>query len=216
MVIIRKIITNTFNMPLSQQLITAVILAGGQGSRLGGVDKGLLELNKTALIQHVIDRIQPQVKEIFISANRNIEVYSKFGFPVFADDNNAAEAFAGPLAGILKALQHCQTEWLLTVPSDSPFISTTLVNQLIKNRHDELILIPHDGTHLQPTFALIHKSLKASLKNFLQSGERKTRTWMQNQSHLIVDFSNQTDTFININTEDDLSHAKKHFATTMS
>lgn len=194
------------------QNITAVILAGGQGSRLAGLDKGLVELNEIPLVQHVIERIQPQVPEIVISANRNIKTYEKLGFAVYADDIND---FAGPLAGILKALQQCKSEWLLAIPADSPFIPHDLALRLSQNIHDNKIAIPHDGKYLQPTFALIHKSLVTSLEHFLQQGERKARVWMQQQPHTIVDFSEQEHAFININTEDELKNAEKHFKETM-
>lgn len=195
-------------MPTNAQKITAVILAGGQGSRLGGIDKGLIPLQKTPLVQHVINRVEPQVENIIISANQNLEVYADFGFAVFEDD---LSDFAGPLAGILKALQHCQNDWLLTVPADSPFVAADLAQRLSQHVQDNKIIIAHDGERLQPTFALIHKSMAPSLTEFLQQGERKTRAWMQQQPHAIVDFSDQADTFININTADDLKNAEKHF-----
>lgn len=195
-------------MPTNTQNITAVILAGGQSSRFGGVDKGLIQLQKIPLVQHVINRIQPQVSEIIISANRNLKVYTDLGFSVYEDE---ISDFAGPLAGILKALQQCKSEWLLTVPADSPFIPCDLVLRLSQNIQDNKVVIPYDGKYLQPTFALIHKSLAASLEYFLQQGERKARVWMQQQAHTIVDFSDQADAFININTEDELKDAEKHF-----
>jgi molybdopterin-guanine dinucleotide biosynthesis protein A len=199
-------------MPTNTQNITAVILAGGQGSRLGGVDKGLILLQKIPLVQHVIKRIQPQVENIVISANRNINAYADLGFSVYEDE---ISDFAGPLAGILKALQECQGEWLLTIPADSPFIADDLAQRLIQNIEDNKIAIAHDGERLQPTFALIHTSLQSSLKEFLQKGERKTRVWMQQQPHTIVDFADQANAFININTEDELKNAEKHFDTFM-
>lgn len=199
-------------MPKNTQEITAVILAGGQGSRLGGVDKGLLQLHQLPLIQHVINRIQPQVSEIVISANRNLEIYADFGFSVYKDDFSD---FAGPLAGILKALQQSQSEWLLTVPADSPFVPADLALRLSQKMKNNKIVMSHDGEYLQPTFALVHKSLATSLNNFLQSGERKTRVWMQQQPHSIVDFSDQANAFININTEEELKHAEKHFTAFM-
>ena len=194
-------------MPTNTQNITAVILAGGQGSRLGGVDKGLIPLRQIPLVQHVINRIQPQVAEIVISANRNLNVYADLGFTVYEDD---ISDFAGPLAGILKALQQCQSEWLLTVPADSPFIASDLAQRLSQDIGDNKIVIAHDGERLQPTFALIHKSLQDSLKEFLYKGERKTRVWMQQQPYAIVDFSDQANAFININTEDELKNAEKY------
>lgn len=201
------------NMPTTLQNITAVILAGGKGSRLGGVDKGLVKLNNLPLVQHLVSRIQPQVSNIIISANRNIDSYKKLGFPVYEDE---ISDYAGPLAGILKALQHCETEWLLIVPADSPFIPTDLVSRLVQNIEDAKLAIPNDGEHLHPTFALLHKSLQSSLDNYLASGERKARVWMQQQQHTIVDFSDQANAFININTEDDLIKAEKHFESFMA
>ena len=199
-------------MPTKTQNITAVILAGGQGSRLGGVDKGLIQLRQMSLVQHVINRIKPQVVEIIISANRNLDVYTNLGYPVYTDE---ISDFAGPLAGILKALQHCQSEWLLTVPADSPFIANNLAQRLIQSIEDNKIAIAHDGERLQPTVSLIHKSLENSLKDFLQKGERKTRVWMQQQPHTIVDFSDQADAFSNINTQDELNNAEKYFDSVM-
>lgn len=192
--------------------ITAVILAGGQGSRLDGLDKGLVKLNNIPLVLHLIKRIQPQVVDIIISANRNKTEYEQFGFPVYEDD---ITDFAGPLAGTLKALQQCQNEWLLVVPADSPFVPNDLAARLSQNLQDKKIAIPHDGTHLHPTFALIHKSLESSLNDFLNKGERKARVWMQQQPHTIVDFSDQESAFLNINTNDELKNAEQHFKETM-
>ena len=205
--IIRKNSQNNRNMQDKTQNITAVILAGGQGTRLEGLDKGLIKLNNKALVQHLIERIQPQVSHIMISANRNIKNYEKFGLPVFKDN---ISGFAGPLAGIHKALQESQTEWILSVPADSPFIPADLVSRLNENIEDNKIMIPDDGKHLQPTFSLIHKSLASSLEDFLQQGERKARVWMQQQKYTIVDFSDQADAFININTPAELQHAEQH------
>lgn len=201
------------NMPITSQNITAVILAGGKGSRLGGIDKGLVKLNNLPLVQHLVNRILPQVSNIIISANRNIDSYKKLGFPVYEDD---VSDYAGPLAGILKALQHCETEWLLIVAADSPFIPANLASRLMQNTKDAKLVIPHDGEHLHPTSALIHKSLQDSLKSYLDKGERKARAWMQQQQHAIVDFSDQADAFMNINTEDELKNAEKHFESFMA
>ena len=195
-------------MPTHKDTITAVILAGGQGSRLSGLDKGLILLQEKNLVQHIIERIRPQVAEIIISANRNIDAYSKLGFSVYKDD---IDGYAGPLAGILKALQHCQSEWLLVIPADSPFIPHDLAHRLGENIHTNKIAIPYDGKNLQPTFALIHKSLAKSLESFLHQGERKARVWMEQQAHTKIDFSDQPNSFININTEDDLQNAEQHF-----
>ena len=205
-------------MSIPKDNISAVILAGGRGSRFGGADKGLIKLLNKPLIEYVINNIKPQVKNIMISANRNLETYQQYGYEVYPDES---DDFAGPLAGILKALQQVQNEWLVTVPADGPFIPTNLIHLLVENDNeniikDKLIVIPHDGEHLQPTFALLHKSLLPSLLDFLNKGERKTRVWMLQQPHLIVDFSKQADAFININSSDDLALAEKHLNKVMS
>ena len=195
-------------MPTQKDTITAVILAGGQGSRLSGLDKGLIKLKEKTLVQHTIERIRPQVSEMIISANRNIDAYSKLGFSVYKDD---IDGYAGPLAGILKALQHCHSEWLLVIPADSPFIPHDLARRLGDNILSNKIAIPHDGKNLHPTFALVHKSLAESLESFLHQGERKARVWMEQQTHTKIDFSDQPNSFININTEEDLQKAEQHF-----
>lgn len=199
-------------MPNKIQNITALILAGGKGSRFDGQDKGLIKLNNISLVQHLIERIQPQVSRIIISANRNIKNYERFNFAVYPDD---IANYAGPLAGILKALQNCPTEWLLSVPTDCPFIPHQLALRLSKNIKDHKIAIPYDGEYLQPTFALMHNSLAPSLEQFLQQGQRKTRVWMKQQDHVIVDFSDQPEAFININSQTDLENAEQHFKESM-
>lgn len=193
--------------------ITAVILAGGKGSRLGGLDKGLVKLRDKPLVEHLIKRIQPQCANIIISANRNLESYRQFGFPVYQDD---LEDYAGPLAGILKALKECPTEWLMTIPADSPFIPNDLAVRLTKKSKNNNVVMTHDGDRLQPTFSLIHKSLITSLEQFLQLGERKAQIWMQQQPHDIVDFSDKAKAFSNINTEADLHYAEQHFTEFMA
>ncbi len=202
-------------MSVPAQDITAVILSGGRGSRLGGVDKGLVELQNKALIEHVIHRIQPQVGHIMISANRNRTSYEKFGFPVFPDQV-VNEDWAGPLAGILTALQHCPTPWLQVVPADSPFIATDLVARLGNNMGEQRLAVPDDGHYLQSTFSLLHRDLAATLQQFLQAGEHKAQLWIKQQPHVVVDFSNQVESFININTPEELEKAEKHFSAFMA
>ena len=107
--------------------ITGIILAGGRGSRMGGVDKGLQLFNGTTLIQHAIHRLQPQVGQLLINANRHLEMYQALGLPVLADD---LADFAGPLAGFLVGLTHCQTPYLVTAPCDTPCFPTDLVDRL--------------------------------------------------------------------------------------
>ncbi len=202
-------------MSVPAQNITAVILSGGRGSRLGGADKGLLQLQGKKLVEHVISRIQPQVGKIMISANRNQQSYEKFGFPVFSDQV-VNQDWAGPLAGILTALQHCPTPWLQVVPADSPFVAGDLTSRLAEQAGDALLAVPDDGHYLQSTFSLLHRDLADTLQQFLQAGEHKAQLWIKQQPHVVVDFSDQVKSFININTPEDLAKAEQHFSTFMA
>ena len=107
--------------------VTGVVLAGGQGSRMGGVDKGLRPFRGKPMVQHAIERFAPQVDEVLINANRNREAYAGFGYPVIADE---IEGFAGPLAGFERGLAHARGELVVTVPCDSPFLASDLVKRL--------------------------------------------------------------------------------------
>lgn len=192
----------------SAKPITALILAGGRGQRLGGQDKGLVEVNQQPLITFVIDSIKPDVQQIIISANRNQERYAEFGYPVYGD---SISGYMGPLAGILTGLQHCTTPWLLVLPADTPRLPQQLITRLwqaIQTQHCQ-IAIAAEGKYLQPTFALLNVSLRESLQQYLQNGGRKTQEWMQQQACCRVDFSDQANAFMNINTETDLAQAQQ-------
>jgi len=182
--------------------ITAVILAGGQGRRMGGEDKGLLELSGQPLIEHVLQAISPQVRHVIINANRNLQRYAGYA-PVISD---TVADFAGPLAGMLAAMEHVDTAYILTVPCDGPYLPADLVErmqQVLCEQH-AAIAVAHDGQRLQPVFALIDTQLKDSLRHYLQSGERKIDRWYQQHNMISVDFSDNPDTFININRPEEL------------
>ena len=188
--------------------ITAVILAGGKGRRMDGNDKGLVELAKRPLIEYVIEIIKPQVTSIIINANRNQQAYSRYGYPVITDD---LENFQGPLAGFYSALKKAGTSHIVTLPCDGPLLPDDLVERLIlalKNSPDTdntedkqaEIAVAHDGERMQPVYSLIPTSLTASLKTFLDSGERKIDLWYKQQQITLADFSDKPLTFRNINT----------------
>jgi len=193
--------------------ITAVILAGGQGRRMGGKDKGLIDFADKPLIQSVIEKIRPQVEHVIINANRNVSEYEAFGYPVISDTMNN---FQGPLAGFLAAMEAATTEYIVCVPCDGPMLSDRLVmrlaNQLLE-KHAE-IAVAHDGDRLQPVYALISTHLKDSLERYLQSGERKIDRWYADHKMTMVDFSDSPDTFLNINTrqERDILQSKRSVA----
>lgn len=178
--------------------LSAIILAGGQASRMGGQDKGLILLNGRPMIDYVITRLKAQVDDMVISANRHHADYARFGWPVFADH---ATDYAGPLAGIAACLPHCRHDWVLVVACDSPLLPTDLAAQLFSRRQrDTQVVMVHDGERLQPLFLLLHKSLGPALDQALQRGEYKVERWARAQPHIIVT-QNTPQAFMNINTE---------------
>ena len=194
------------NTEIDKSDITAVVLAGGMGRRMGGQDKGLTPLAGRPLITWVLERLQPQIGQVLINANRNSDTYSKLGYPVITD---TISGYAGPLAGMLSAMKVCQTPYLLSVPCDSPFIPKTLVSRLAHTlaTRQAGISVAHDGRRLQPVFALMQTALRDSLQVFLDQGGRKIDAWYAEQHMAPADFSDLPDTFINLNTPEDLLRA---------
>lgn len=167
-----------------------------------GKDKGLVELNGKLLIQHVIDSIAPQVGQLVISANRNLQQYASFGYPVVSD---SLDGFQGPLAGFLAAMNIIDTPDMVTVPCDGPLLPSDLVERLVAGRElaSADIAVAHDGQRLQPVYTLIPTRLKDDLRAFLESGDRKIDLWYAQHNVVHVDFSDAPETFININTLQD-------------
>ncbi len=178
---------------------TGVILAGGRGCRMGGADKGLLGLGPEPLIQHVISAIEPQVEHLVINANRNLDEYAAFGYPLISD---GLAGFQGPLAGFLAAMQYITTTNMITVPCDGPLLPQDLVQRLASAREQAgaEIAVAHDGLRLQPIHALIPTHLQPSLVRYLESGKRKIDHWYAQHKVTRVDFSDVAELFININT----------------
>lgn len=181
---------------------TAVILAGGMARRMGGQDKGLLELNARPMIEYIIEAIAPQVDHIVINANRNLDAYRRYGYPVVED---MMGEYFGPLVGMASALRACSSERILTVPCDSPFVPPVLAQRLgtalVERQAD--ISVARDGERMQPVFALIRRHLLDSLIAYLEAGGRKIDTWYAEHRVAEVDFSDWPDAFVNINTPED-------------
>ena len=186
--------------------ITGLILAGGQARRMGGTDKGLIQLAERTMIEYVIDALQPQVNNILINANRNHEAYEKYGFPVIQDK---IDDFQGPLAGMACGLEHCDTDYIVTVPCDGPFLPSHYVETLYcaAVQKNTRISVAHDGDRLQPVYVLIHRNLLTDLLKYLASGERKIDRWYDKHHYAIADFSSNLNMFTNINTPEDLQDA---------
>jgi molybdopterin-guanine dinucleotide biosynthesis protein A len=193
---------------ITQQHITGLILAGGRGMRMGGVDKGLQTLQGKPMIAHVIQRLQPQVDRIMINANQNHERYREFNFPVWSDEKND---YAGPLAGMQAGLIHCETAYMLTVPCDTPMLPTDLVTQLAtaleKSTADIAVANTkqHDHMQRQPVFCLMKKTVLTDLTTALERGVRKVDLWLAEKKLVDVVFDDEA-AFANINTLEELNH----------
>ena len=183
--------------------ITALILAGGRGSRMGSVDKGLLLFAGKPMVAHVLERIAPQADEIIINANRSINDYAAFGHRVIAD---AIDGFAGPLAGLHAGLTQVTTPLIGTAPCDSPFLPMDLVARLLlameKEHADLAVAKTYDQVH--PVFCLVKRDMEPHLRAFLETGQRKIDKWYATLNVVEVQFDDQEAAFANINTEDEL------------
>ena len=195
--------------------ITGLILAGGRGARMGGVDKGLQNFNGTPLTLHTLMRLQMQdaatLSELMVVANRNLSAYESFGVQVWPD---STDGFAGPLAGFLTGLERCETDLLLTVPCDSPLFPLNLTQRLLDTliAEDAEITVAaakeEDGSvRAQPVFCLMRVSLLESLVRFMQSGGRKIDAWTAQHKTVLVPFDNDDvdpRAFFNANTLEEL------------
>jgi molybdenum cofactor guanylyltransferase len=193
---------------MSRNSVTAVILAGGRATRMGGEDKGLIPLAGRPLVAYVIDALCAQVGAILINANRNQEQYAQYGYPVIADE---IQGYCGPLAGIASGMHAAATKYLVTAPCDSPFLPPDLVqrlaNGMIRERGAE-ICVAHDGSRIQPVFSLMTCALLPALRAYLDTGGRKVDAWYVARSTVEVDFSDAPDTFLNLNTMDELAQVE--------
>lgn len=198
-------------MRIAREQMTGLILAGGRGSRMGGVDKGLQPFQGTTLAQHALARLALQVGGVMINANRNLDAYRGLGAPVWPDD---PPDFAGPLAGMLAGLSHCATEYLLTVPCDTPNfpldLSLRLAQGLEAADADIAVAYSREGSELfpQPVFCLAKVSLSDSLRDFIARGERKTGFWARGLKNARVVFDDPA-AFFNLNTLAELARAER-------
>ena len=194
---------------INKSQISAVILAGGISKRMYQQDKGLILLNKKPLIEYAIKAITPYVKTVFISANRNIAQYQKFSSePIISDDFSD---FQGPLAGFAKAMSVVKTPYLLILPCDCPSLGGELVVSLADklSKENAEICFAHDGNRAQPMFVLLKSNLLASLKSYLDAGNRKIILWYQNHRTVFADFSSNKNFFNNLNKPSDFASLTK-------
>lgn len=182
--------------------ITGVVLAGGKARRMGGADKGLLELDGKPLWKHVADNLLSQLEIVVVNANRHRNIYQKSGLPVIPD---SLADFPGPLAGMLSVFLQEKGDWFLFCPCDTPYIPRDLVARLKAQRSDAAVVWVHDGERDHPTIALVNRSVQPLLQDYLQSGERRVMVFMRLAGGHAVDFSDQKDAFVNVNTPEELA-----------
>lgn len=188
--------------------ITGVILAGGKSRRMGGVDKGLLDFLGKPMVAHVIQRLAPQVDEILINANREVERYSAFGYPVIQDDIGG---FAGPLAGLHKGMLTARQPYVLMVPCDSPLLPMNLAQRLMRGliERDADVAVARTGSQAHPVFCLCRRTLLPNLEEFLQNGGRKIDAWYGALEVAEIAFDANAQAFANINTPEELLGLEK-------
>ena len=186
--------------------ITGLVLAGGQGRRLGSVDKGLVLFDERPLVDHVLERLAPQVGAVIINANQNIERYRTFGHRVVAD---AMDGFAGPLAGLHAGLTAAQTDYVVTAPCDSPFLPADLVSRLgaAMIRDGAQLAVAKTFAQPHPVFALVRRDVPPHLASFLGGGGRKIDAWYATLAVSEVAFDDEADAFRNINTLEELGRS---------
>lgn len=186
---------------MDRNKICWVILAGGKASRMGGDDKGLILVNGSPLIELVVNAIKPQTDLLYINANRNIEQYQSFTTVIEDELAN----FQGPLAGVQSCLTHIENDWIGFTPCDSPNIPSDLIQRLNQHiRSDVDIIVAHDGKHPQPVFSLWNRCALTKLNTFLENGDRKIKILLQQCTTVYADFSDIPETFINLNTPEEL------------
>ncbi|TPW18704.1 MAG: molybdopterin-guanine dinucleotide biosynthesis protein A [Halothiobacillaceae bacterium] len=179
--------------------ITALILAGGRGSRMGGEDKGLVTVDGRPLIDHLLYHVTRQVTSIVISANRHLELYRAYGYPVMVDEG---EKFRGPLIGIASALPAVTTSEVWIVPCDALTLPADLCRRLALQRRErgKPLAVVHDGERLQPLHCLFQRTLSSHLAQFIEQGGRSVYGWINSLEYTEVDYRGRTEEFNNINS----------------
>ncbi len=192
--------------------VTGLILAGGRATRMSGRDKGLLMLAGRPMVEHVLTALRSQVAQVLINANRNRQRYEEFGVPVVSDP---VGGYLGPLAGVASGLEAAETELVLTLPCDSPLVPRDLASRMVATLDSAgaEIVAAHDGKRLQPVFALLRTTLLDDLRAYLDSGGRKIDIWFPQRRFEQVDFSDNSDAFVNVNTPEDRAALEQRMRT---
>ncbi|RMF18916.1 MAG: molybdenum cofactor guanylyltransferase [Gammaproteobacteria bacterium] len=192
---------------MNPDLLSALILAGGQGRRMNGADKGLLKLEDTAFAERLTRMFRPHCLHVLISCNRNSDIYRQMADISFEDQESG---FPGPLQGLESARPHLSTPWLLVTPCDTPRLDARYVTRMTEGLDDTpvSIRVAHDGTRLQNLHLLVHRRDLDVLHEYLERGQRSVWGWLETAGYTPVDFSDCPELFMNVNTPEDLSRLK--------
>lgn len=182
--------------------VAGVILCGGAGSRMSGMDKPLMEVQGVPMVEHVLSAMSPCVDHVIISCNRNLERYRELGHRLVTDEVQGI----GPLEGIRSALLHCETDWLLCAPGDCPRVTTEIFERLlaVSATGDTLAAVAFDGERQQNLFSLLHRSLMSTVESQLAEGVRSVYRVLDRCGAVRVDCADLAPGFVNINESSDL------------
>lgn len=190
-----------------QNKVTGVVLAGGLARRMNKQDKGLINFRNKAMVSFALEAMSQVAETVFINANRNLSEYRQFGYQVISDQT---DTFDGPLAGVLSAMTYAKTNIICVMPCDSPLFKAEHLQMLLSAISDNIdIAVAFDGERMQPVFFALKTSLQTSLKDYLQQGNRKIDLWLEQHRLVKVDFSQNLDIFLNINTLSELEALEK-------
>ena len=192
---------------IEKNQLTTIILAGGKSSRMGGNDKGLLEINGKYIISYLNKLSLKFSKNVLINANRNIEKYESMGLKTCSD---ILPDYQGPLSGMLTGLTLADTEYVITLPCDGPFVTEDFFKKMMDMEESDDINVASDGDRVQPVYALIRKNMINNLNNFLKTGQRKIDKWYANCHVKEIDFSDNKEIFVNINDKEEIEAHKNN------
>tara|TARA_B100000686_G_C16806728_1_gene991629 strand:- start:8022 stop:8633 length:612 start_codon:yes stop_codon:yes gene_type:complete len=191
---------------INKKQVTTLILAGGKSTRMDGQDKGLLNVEGKYIINYIINIAEKYSKKIIVNVNRNFEKYEAMGLVICKD---VLDDFQGPLAGIYSGLMMIDTEYMITLPCDGPFIRDIFFKKMISSDNNADINVAHDGKRIQPVYCMIKKSVTNNLEGFLKTDQRKIDKWFENNITNLIDFSQYNEMFVNINDKNELEKYKK-------
>ena len=173
---------------LEPTVITGVIVAGGQGSRVGFQQKALLPYQGEPILKPILALLGSQVNNVWVNANDEMERYQAFSEQLFSDEY---QGFLGPLAGMHAAWQYIQTDWAVFVPCDNPNLPNDFVSRLQKayQQQPNPIVVVHDGERLQPLYIMMHRSMQESLSQAIAKGHLSVNRWVKENDFTEASFA---------------------------